>query len=724
MIARLFGCVLVAGFASAVSAAAPDPALAQAHTALQRLPLRFEANQGQWSRGVRYAARAGGYTLLLDNRGPSLAVPGASPVPLKLAGSSAAAQIEALDPLPTRTDYRIGNRPQNWHTGVANYARVRYRSVYPGIDVVYYGNASQLEYDFLLAPGADPRHIRFDLSAAGHIAITAEGDLSIEIGGHRILQRKPFVYQAAADGARRAIAGDYTLLNSHTAALRLGDYDRTRPLVVDPVIDYLTYFGGSGTDQITAVKLTSRGRLYIAGATDTGEMPAVGNAYNTANTGSSDVFLAIVDTTQSGYPLLYLGYIGGTSTDVPLGIDVDSAGFVYLCGSTISDDFPLGGTNIQSARTGTYTTGFVVKIDPSSSGTDGLWWGTYLGGTGATSINGIVSVPDGTIDVIGTTRAADFPTTSSGYATSLYGPQDAVLCQMDPNSGTLLYSTFLGGELNDDGVSIALGTDNRVYFAITTNGTLFPAAGYQYQPTFHGVTDVVVGVMDFSKNITDSLIWDSYFGGSDTDEVRRLVLDSRGYAVITGYTLSSDFPVSSDAAQRTYSGNGDAFVSVLNLSDPSKFLVYSSYLGGSDADVAYGVTEDAAGNLYVVGYTLSKDFPVTPDAPQTAWANGVDMFIAKVQPGVPGKSGIQFATYLGGSSIYVANNVAVDSDGTLYVAGYGAIGLPSSPNASQTVGYGGGVSDGFLLVMKQAGAASSTGAHRIRHSDPADAARP
>jgi hypothetical protein len=693
---------LAAGlFSAGLLAAASDPGLLRAQSTLARLPLRFEANQGQWNPAVRYAAHAGGYTLLLGGRGPSLILPGDRRVDMGLAGSNAAAPIEALDRLPTRTGYFIGRR-ENWHTGIANYARVRYRGVYPGIDVVYYGNQGELEYDFVVAPGANPRVIRFQVNGPGRLHLTPEGDLAIETGGRRILQRKPLIYQQAPDGSgRREVAGRYTLLAGHTVGVRVDGYDRARPLVIDPVVEYCTYFGGPGNDEVTAMKLGPNGQLYIAGSTDSTGQPAVGNYYSNVNSGIVNAFLAVVDTTQSNYPVTYFSYFGGTGTDIPLGLDVDAGGFAYLVGTTTSADFPLAGVNIQSTNTSEITCGFLLKVNPAQSGTAGLWYGTYLGsasGLNPTTLTGVAADPTGLIDVIGSTQAGDYPTTAGSYAAVLYGSQDAVLSQIDPNAGVLVYSTYLGGELTDYGRAIAVDAKGLVYFAVDTDSTLFPAAGYQYQSTLQGVSDIVVGVMDFTQYQTASLIWDTYFGGSDADQVRAMFLNSQGNMVLTGYTLSQNFPVTADAAQSHMAGNGDAIVSVVNVTGTGPFLLYSTYLGGSQGDVGYGVATDPAGNLYVTGYTLSPDFPVTSGAPQPLWGQGVDVFAAEVSPGVPGSAGIRFGTYFGVEDINVGDSIVLGADGTMYMGGFGGVGLPSSADASQ-FGYGGGSSDGFLIVL-------------------------
>ncbi len=692
-----------AGLLSAgLMAATSDAGLSRAQATLARQPLRFEANQGQWTPAVRYAAHAGGYTLLLGGRGPSLMLPGRQRVDIGLAGSNAAAPIEALDRLPTRTGYFIGRR-ENWHTGIANYARIRYRGVYSGIDVVYYGKQGELEYDFVVAPGADPRAIRFKLSGPARLQLTPEGDLAIETGGQRILQKKPVIYQPASDGSgRREIAGRYTLLAGRTVGVRVGGYDPTRPLVIDPVVEYCTYFGGPGDDQITAMKMGPNGQLYLVGSTDSSNQPAVGNYYNNVNNGVVNVFLAIVDTTQSTYPLTYFSYFGGTGTDIPLGLDVDAGGYAYMVGTTTSADFPLAGVNIQSTNTSLTTCGFLLKVDPTEAGTAGLWYGTYLGspsGLNATTLTGVASAPNGLIDVIGSTQAGDYPTTASAYAAVLYGTQDAVLSQIDPNAGVLVYSTYLGGELTDYGRAIAVDANGLVYFAIDTDSTLFPAAGNQYQSSLQGVTDIVVGVMDFTQYQTASLIWDTYFGGSDQDQVRGMFLNAQGNIVLTGYTLSQNFPVTADAVQSQLAGNGDVVISVLSGNDTVPFVIYSTYLGGSQGDVGYGVADDSAGNLYVTGYTLSPDFPVTSStAPQPVWGQGVDVFVAEVTPGVAGSAGLRFGTYFGVNNIYVGVAMALGADGTMFVAGFGGVGLPSSADASQ-FGYAGGSSDGFLIVM-------------------------
>ena len=302
--------------------------------------------------------------------------------------------------------------------------------------------------------------------------------------------------------------------------------------------------------------------------------------------------------------------------------------------------------------------------------------------------------------VIGTTQASDFPVTDTAYAAVIYGPQDMFLCELDPNATDPAYSSYLGGELSDDGRDIAVGADGLVYFTGTTDSTMFPLAGSSYLSTLQGADDIIVGVMDMTQSGVDSLVYTTYFGGSDEDIVRRLKFDSSGRLLLAGYTLSADFPITHDAVQSVAGGNGDAFVAVVDPSRPGAFLVYSTFLGGSQSDVAYDVTQDATGSLLITGYTISPDFPITYDAPQPQFGDGAEVFVTKIMPGSPGIGGLQFSTYLGTAGVHVAKGIAVAPNGTVYVAGYTTVGLPSA--GASAVLYGeGGTHDAFFLLLTQ-----------------------
>ncbi len=670
------------------AAAPPEPAVAQAQSTLSRLPLRFEENRGQWDPVVRFTARSGGASLQLTARGPAFQV-GASHVEIGLVHGNSSPVITPLDQMPAVTNYLIGSRDQ-WHTGIANYARVSYRNIYPGIDVVYYGNQNQLEYDFVLAPGANPDAIRLKFHGDVKVSLTAAGDLELRSPDAEILQKAPVIYQ---DG--RQIKGRYTLLANNQVGFRLERYDRSRKLVIDPVLVYCTYMGSSGADRINAMKILPNGLLYVTGQTTTGEMPYIDGAYNNLSSGLTDIFLAIIDT-KNNFQLKYFSYLGGGNNDIPLALEVNATGVAFLGGTTTSTNFPVAGPSVQTTGAGSAVAGFVSVINPALYGGDSLIYSTFLGGTtGNTAVNGLAIDSSNFIYVIGTTRATDYPVTSSAYASVLYGSQDAFLSKIDLNSSTLVYSTYLGGELTDEGRSIAVGTNGRVYFAGVTISTQFPLEGPGYRQNLSGGEDIIVGMMDMTKSNTASLVYSTYLGGSDIDEVRKIALDANNNVILTGFTLSNDFPVTNDAVQRNPQGNTDVFVSVVNPNNPPGFLVYSTYFGGTQGEVAYDVKSDpATGNIYFTGYTLSDDL-FTVGAFQPFYGFGINLFIAAIKPGTPGRAGLVYCTYAGATGTYVSTSLALGTDGSIYVGGYGNIGLPITIN-----GYAGGITDGFILVTK------------------------
>ncbi len=682
--------------ASALVAAGPpvrqDPALAPAVAALARSPLRFEANQGQFGPSVRYAARTTGFALALTERGASLRFVGSRPLDIALLDSNPWPLIQPLDRLSAQTDYFIGAR-KNWHPGVTNYSRIKYQAVYPGIDVVYYGKGSQLEYDFMLQPGADPSAIRMRFSDAGTVMVTPAGDLGVVTANGLVLQKQPAIYQQG-----RQVSGRYKLLSANVVGIQVDAYDRSQPLVIDPAIVYSTLIGGTGTDVVTAMKIGPTGLLYIAGWTQTGELLTLDLPYDNL----TDTYVQVVDPSPSGgYGVLYATYLGGENMDEALAIDADALGFIYLTGTTTSPDFPMVGNSVQTTGAATTVAGFVTKIDPHFAGTgNSLVYSTFLGGTiGNTTPRGIKVGSDNMIYVVGQTQTADFPTTDNAYAASLYGPSDVFISKIDVTTSNLVYSTFMGSELDDDACGLALDANNVVYFAGTTLGTQFPMAGYSFDGYTSGNYDVVVAKVDTTQSGVNSLIWATYFGGSGEDEARGVSMDSKGRVLVTGFTLSSDLPVTkATAIQPNYGGNGDAFVAIFDTTKQGQqSLAYSTYLGGSQGEVAYAVLAEATGYVDVTGYTLSPDFPVL-NAIQANWGGGIDMFLTRFNPAVAGPAGIDYSTYIGLDGTIVGNTLTVDSSNNLYVGGYTEGYLPLVGNSWQA-NYGGGFSDGFFFVV-------------------------
>ena len=704
MLRRFASFVCVAGSLAAAASGAGVPAApgaSRAGAVLGRLPLHFEPNQGQWNSDVKYAARTSEFTLSLTGTGAVLSHPGsARRLEMSLVRAASQARAEGVDPLASRSNYFVGGR-EKWRTQVPHYSRVRYKGVYPGIDVVYYGSGETLEYDFVLQPGADPRKIRLKFRGAEKIAVTAEGDLALDCAGARVVQKKPLLYQEGAE--RREVAGRYVMLSRNEVGVRVDSYDRSRTLVIDPVLTYASFLGGSARDGITGVKADSKGILYVTGWTASTDLPASESAEDLTNSGLMDGFVAKLDPSVSGPgSLLYLTYFGGALDDSPQAIDVDAAGNIYVVGATQSTDFPVAGASAQATYAGQTTSdAFAIKLNPALGGTDALVYSTYLAGADIDIANGVAVDAAGMIYVIGTTRSVDFPVTANAYQRVTWGKQDMFLTKIDPGSSTLPYSTYLGGELGDVGRAIAVTPAGKVYFAGSTVSTTFPLGGNPYRQDLLGGVDVVIGVMDMTKSGVDSLLYSTYFGGGDLDDVGGIALDASGKLLVVGYTLSRDLPVTSGALQPSLAGNSDAFVALVDPSASSRsaFLRYVTYLGGSAGDVAYSVAADSAGSVYVTGYTLSSDFPVTGDAAQMEYGGGVDVFVTKLSPATPGPGALQYSTYLGTTGVQVGMGLALAPDGGIYVGGYTTGTTPTLAGAAQPV-FTGGQYDGFVAVLK------------------------
>jgi len=711
-------CLILTGCAASVLMAAgsptgPDAAVARA--ALAQLPLRFEANQGQFAPTVRYVARNPASSIALTANGASFRFPGSPEISLSLPGSAPAPAIDPQEPMAVRTEYMIGRR-KDWHTRIGNYARICYRSVYPGVDMVFYGRGDELEYDFVLQPGSDPNAIRMQFSGPGKLNVTPEGDLTLDTPGGRMLQHKPAIYQLDAKGSRSPVAGRYNLLAGGGVGIQLEKYDHSKQLTIDPTITYATLMGGGATETMTGMKIRD-GLLYVVGSTAAGDWAETSTdmPYNS----EVDCFIQIINIATPGkYTLQYFSYLGGSANDYPLGMDVDAPGFVYLAGNTTSTDFPMvgnvltgmvqGNVNLQ-AGDATFTAGFLAKVDPNAAGTgNSLVFSTYLNGTlGNDQAEGVAVGPNGIAYVIGTTKSGDFPITANAYAASLYGPSDCFMAQIDTINQLLLYSSYFGSELDDDGKAIALGANGLVYYAGSTDGTQFPVAGAAYNINSSGNYDVVLGAFDLTQSGVNTLVYGTYFGGSDIDQVNAIALDAQGRMILTGFTLSSDFPITTlTAVQPTNHGNGDVFLSLVDLTKKaSDFLLYSTYLGGENGDVGYGVTSDSVGHLYVTGYTMSPDFPVGGNPPQPTWGGGVNLFIARINPSIAGLPALDYSTYIGLDNTMVGCCVVVGPDGELFTGGYTEGYIPLIPSVYTPLQsyYGGGSSDDFILVLSSPG---------------------
>jgi Bacterial Ig-like domain (group 3)/MBG domain (YGX type)/Beta-propeller repeat len=663
-----------------------------------RLPLSFEANEGQTDHRVRFLSRSAGQTLFLTSEEAVLAPRAGHPVRMKLAAAKAGVTVLGIDQLPGKSNYFLGNDPAEWHANVPTYAKVRYEQIYPGVDLLYYGNQRELEYDFVISPGADPAQIRLAIEGAEKIWIDADGNAVLHCPSGDIRLLRPRLYQEIL-GVKKEIKGGF-ILKGHELRFVIAQYDHHEPLVIDPVLVYSTYLGGSGVDLARGIVVDSAGSAYVAGYTGSTNFPlSATSEQGTFAGGTYDVFVAKL--TPGGDALVYSTFIGGNNDDVANGLAVDASGNVYVTGTTSSTNFPTSAGAFQT----TFAFGgdaFVTKLNATGNA---LVYSTYLGGSGVDTATSIAVDSFGSAYVTGQTQSVNFPTTPGVFQTSNHGGTDAFVTKLNPAGTALVYSTYLGGTGSDSGFGIAIDASGNAYIAGETASTDLPGvASTSVQSTNGGGNDAFVAELNTAGS---ALIYCTYLGGSGTDLALGIALDSTGNAYVTGYTSSTNFPVSAGAFQTTNGGGFDAFAAKLDPGGTA--LVYSTYLGGSGTDTAAAIAVDSSGNAYVAGGTASTNFPgVGASSLQPAYGGGSsDAFVAELNPA---GSALVYSTYLGGSGQDVAASIALDSANNIYLGGYTAsTNFPLGATPVQST-YGGGSFDAFVAKLSSTspGAATTT----------------
>jgi len=702
-----------------LSALGLEPAYSAARASAGGTPLSFEPNLGQTDPQVKYLARGPGYTLFLtpgeavlvfqQGRGAGRST---TAVRMRLVGATSTPELGGLDLLPGKSNYFIGNDPRKWRTGVPHYGRVRHRDVYPGIDLVYYGNQERLEYDFVVAPGGDPTRIELAFDGADGLELDALGNLILRAGGGELRLHRPVVYQEV-DAVRREVAGGYMLTDEGRVGIRLAAYDRSRPLIVDPVLTYSTFLGSLGNDIGHGIAVDAAGHVYVTGSTTSATFPTAPTfprflcglfrflcPFQRRNAGASDVFVTKLRPDGSG--LVYSTYLGGTGNDEGLAIAVDAAGNAYVTGRTASNNFPVapcvtaappsGGApgpmgcfpiTVQPSLAGG-TDAFVAKLNRDGSA---LVYSTFLGGSGDDVGNGIAVDFAGNAHVAGQTDSTNFPTTSGALDTTcgtdgacdfdgISHHADAFVTKVNATGSALLYSTYLGGKGDDVANGIVLDTAGNAYVTGRTASDDFPRTPGAFQTSYGGGLDAFVTKLNATGS---ALVYSTFLGGTAGDIGNGIAVDAAGHAYVTGYTGSADFPVA-DPFQANYGGFRDAFVTKLDLAGSA--LVYSTFLGGivgsSDGlgDIGNAIAVDAGGNAYVTGRTVSRDDPAPPITTpgnegfpmvrpfQPMYGGGYgDAFVVKLNP----IGTVTYSTYLGGSEWDEGLGIAVDASGNAYV---------------------------------------------------------
>ena len=643
--------------------------------AVAKLPISFEPNAGRTAARVDFLSHSvAGGTLYLTSGDAVLSLPEgrdeSRALRLGLVGADPSAEAAGLEQLPGTANSLVGDDPSKWRTGIPTYGRVRYKKIYPGVDLDFYGDQGHLEYDFNLAPEADPSQIAVDLQGAASVRLAPDGDLLLRVGERRIRQRAPVAYQQFA-GQRHPVAVSY-VLHGDTVGFRLGAYERSRPLVIDPlVLAYSTYLAGNGQDNGEAIAVDASGAAYVVGSTASTDYCTGAGCSIDANENSTDAFISKLS--PSGSALTYTTYLGGNGVDEGHGIAVDSSGSAYVTGFTGSSDFntvnPIAGEGDSGD-----TDVFVSKLTPAGSA---LTYSTYLGG-GASDVGNAIAVDSsGSAYVTGNTQSTDFDTVGA-IDTDSTGT-DAFASKLAFDSGTntlsLGYSTYLSGDAFDNGHAIAVEPGAAAYVTGRTDSSDYcTGAGCSFQAFTPGSSN---NPFVTKLNSNGSLGYSTYLAGSDPDEGNGIAVDSSGSAYVTGYTASLDFPTVNPIEGNPVStaNDDDAFISKLNSAGTA--LVYSTYLGGSTDgnpdptdgdDQGNAIAVDSSGAVYVTGRTESIDFPtVDPIEGNSGAAGDFDAFISKINPA---GNALTYSTYLGGTGDDQGTGIAVDSSGAAYMTGF------------------------------------------------------
>ena len=645
------------------------------------LPLSFEPNRGQINPSVDFLARGSGYTLSVSAgeavlslrtavRAPEssdtmLAEPqrerarpnkSTTVIRMKIVGGASDAVATAKDELPGKVNTFIGSDPAKWRTNIPTYAKVVYASVYPEIDLAYYGDQGRLEYDFIVRPGSDPAAIALRFEGPDEVQLDADGNLVLRVGAQKIRQMRPLAYQDI-DGKRRQVPIGYRLGAGDSVGFDVGDHDRTVPVVIDPVLAYSTFLGGFNSEEGVSIAVDALGNAYVTGDTTSPDFPTTLGSFQPAQPGPQDVFVTKLG--PLGNTLVYSTFLGGADDDVGRAIALDASGAAYVTGQSKSTNFPTTLGAFQTAVAGGKDV-FVTKISPLGNA---LLYSTYLGGSDEEGGLGIVVDPSSDAVVTGYSVSTNFPTTLGVFQSASGGNADAFVTKLNPLGSALLYSTYIGGNSNEEGTGIALDASNSPYLVGFTTSGNYPTSIGAPQPAIGGIFDAFATKL---SPLANAILYSTYLGGSENDSGQGIAVDASGSAYVTGYTRSTNYPTTLGAFQTANAGTATYDVVVTKINPLGNAFTYSTYLGGSGDDQGNSIAVDASGNAYVTGWTLnSTDFP-TASAFQTAKAAGFDAFVMKLKPS---GNALEYSSYLGASGDEFGFGIAVDASGNAYITG-------------------------------------------------------
>jgi len=681
----------------------PMPTAEPAHTSaevrrandlLGAVPLRFEPNQGQLPADVKFVTRLSERNVQLTANEAIVSIPGGF---LRMApkGARVNPAISGVNPLPGKTGYFMGNDRSKW-SNVQNFSAVRYEAIYPGVDMLYHGDGKRLEYDFVVAPGANPNVIAMQFSGANGLSVNQAGDLVIATAETELRQPKPYVYQTDARGNRQAVDASYKITGRNLVAFQLGQYDVTRELVIDPVLTLSSFLGGSANDVAAATAVDPAGNIWITGYTVSYDLAATPDTYRNQPV-VRDAFVAKIDPTKVGaQSLLYLTYVGGYLNDEATAIKVLGDNNAIVVGTTSSPDFPVR-NSYQSAIGGGFDA-FVIGIDTKATGDATLSYASLIGGSGAEAALAVTVDAQSRVYVVGYTSSDNLVLTPNVVQNNSRGGYEVFLAVLDTtkaNSATGIYVTYFGSGGTEVATGVAVDAQGKVYISGYQVGDDFPTNGVSYQANYGGRGDGFLIRLDITKQNLDAFEYGTHFGGNDFDMFSAMAVDKAGRMFLTGYTQSTDMPTR-NAYQPQNAGGADALLVVFDFSkQPGDVVTYASYLGGGSTDIGYGVAVNEFGQAMIAGYTYSRNYPVRGNPAQADFSGYYDAFLSWFTPGNIGVETLSCSTYLGGSAGTVARSVAAGKNGEVVIAGYtNSSNLPMVGNSTQNVYYG--LTDTFL----------------------------
>lgn len=639
-----------------------------------RVPLSFERNQGQTAPNYRYFARGETSTLYLacseavlrlgsDQRQPNSEMPSDGVLRLGFGDAENPCRTEGVDRRPGKSNYFGGDSPNRSITGVPSYSKVRYSDVYPGIDLVFYGNQRQFEYDFVVAPSGDPQKIRLTIDGADYLEIDSAGRLVAQVGNEKVIQDRPFVYQPSEQAQDTIVEGAWVLLGQNDVGFELGAYDRERPLIIDPVIVYSTLLNGSMVSKGSDISVDEQGFVYVVGETSSPDFPVTGGAIQT-DYGQTVRNAFVAKLNPAGDQVVFATYLGGRAIDSAFGVDTDPQGNVYVTGFTGTQGFPLTPGAFDTERAG--ATGFIAKLSPDGSQ---LLYSTFIGdgGGGFEAGNAIAVDAEGFAYVAGTTTSSAFPVVNAVQSQESSALPEAFILKINQAGSALVFATYWGGgDDRETAESIALDEQGAVYVAGTTRSSDFPTTPGAYQTSFAGVSDAFL--LKLAPGGAQ-VVYSTLIGGDNRDEGRGVAVDLLGNAYVVGDTSSrATFPVTMGAWKEN-PGNVEGFVA--KFSRLGDALDYSTFVGGRDNETLTNIALDTAGHAYVTGFTNVLATIETINAIPGTQGDGPRMnsaaLFAKLRTDGSGAS--VFLGFGGGSSSDRGNAIAVDGNCHAHLTG-------------------------------------------------------